>query len=93
MKAHGNGTPETCAANLLHLTCGEVPYDRVRGRDGGMIDQPNAEDDIAADAEWVLETYEPRVTVENIEVNPSDASSGDFSIDAEISRKEEDEDE
>jgi len=59
MKAHGNGTPETCASNLLRIVRGEVPYDRVRGRDGALVDQPNAIDEAVADAEWVLETYEP----------------------------------
>ena len=34
MQAHGNGNPETCASNLLRTIRGEVPYDRVRGRDG-----------------------------------------------------------
>ena len=66
MKAHGNGNPETCASNLLRIVRGEVPYDRVRGRDGALVDQPNATDEAAADAEWVLETYEPRVNAESI---------------------------
>ncbi|MBO5954264.1 MAG: early E1A protein, partial [Oscillospiraceae bacterium] len=66
MKAHGNGTPETCAANLLHIVRGEVPFDRVRGRDGSLVDRPNAAEEATADAEWVLETYEPRVSVESI---------------------------
>ena len=61
MKAHGNGKPETCASNLLRIVRGEVAYDRVRGRDGALVDQPNATDEAVADAEWVLETYEPRV--------------------------------
>lgn len=88
MKAHGNGTPETCASNLLRIVRGEVPYDRVRGRDGALVDQPNATDEAIADAEWVLETYEPRVNVESVEANPEDAFSGDFSTLVNITRKE-----
>ena len=88
MKAHGNGRPETCASNLLRLVRGEVPYDRVRGRDGALVDQPNTSDDAIADAEWVLGTYEPRVNVESIESNPAAALTGDFSTLVNITRKE-----
>lgn len=91
MKAHGNGTPETCASNLLRIVRGEVPYDRVRGRDGALVDQPNATDEAVADAEWVLETYEPRVDVEGIEANPEALLSGDFATIVNIARKEDDE--
>ena len=88
MKAHGNGTPETCASNLLRIVRGEVPFDRVRGRDGALVDQPNATDEAIADAEWVLETYEPRVDVDSIEINPEAARAGDFSTLVNIGRKE-----
>ena len=88
MKSHGNGTPETCASNLLRIVRGEVPFDRVRGRDGALVDQPNATDEAVADAEWLLETYEPRVSVENIEASPEAALTGDFSTLVKIKRKE-----
>ena len=91
MKAHGNGTPETCASNLLRLTRGEVPFDRVRGRDGALVDQPNATEDAVADAVWLLETYEPRVTVENAEASVEAALAGDFSMIMNITRKEDEE--
>lgn len=91
MKAHGNGKPETCASNLLRIVRGEVPYDRVRGRDGALVDQPNAKADAIADAEWVLETYEPRVSVESILANPDAVLTGDFSMIVKIERKEEEE--
>ena len=91
MKAHGNGNPETCASNLLRIVRGEVPYDRVRGRAGALIDQPNATDEAIADVEWLLENYEPRVELESAEINPEAAASGDFSALFNIKRKEEDE--
>lgn len=91
MKAHGNGTPETCASNLLHIVRGEVPYDRVRGRDGTLIDQPNATEEALADAEWVLQTYEPRIDVESMEANPEALLSGDLAMTANIARKEDEE--
>ena len=91
MKAHGKGRPETCASNLLRIARGEVPYDRVRGMDSSLIDQPNATDEAAADAVWVLETYEPRVEVESAETTPEAASTGDFSTLVNIKRKEDEE--
>ena len=91
MKAHGNGRPETCASNLLRIVRGEVPYDRVRGRDGALVDQPNATDEAIADAEWLLETYEPRVSVEGVEAIAEAGNAGDFSTLVNIKRKEEEE--
>lgn len=91
MKAHGNGTPETCASNLLRIVRGEVPYDRVRGRDGTLVDQPNATEEALADAEWVLQTYEPRIDVESMEANPEALLSGDLAMIANIARKEDEE--
>ena len=91
MKAHGNGTPETCASNLLRIVRGEVPFDRVRGRDGAQVDQPNGTHEAVADAEWLLETYEPRVSVESIEAIAKEEHTGDFELIANIKRKEEEE--
>lgn len=91
MKAHGNGSPETCASNLLRIVRGEVPYDRVRGRDGALVDQPNATDDAVADAEWVLETYEPRVDAENITGSGEAVKNGEFALLVDINRKEDEE--
>lgn len=89
MKAHGNGTPETCASNLLHIVRGEVPFDRVRGRDGSLVDLPDPTDDVIADAEWVLETYEPRVDVESATSQLKQPLTGDFDTLVNIKRKEE----
>ena len=91
MKAHGNGKPETCASNLLRIARGEVAYDRVRGRDGALVDQPNATDEAVADAEWVLETYEPRVDAENIIGSGEAVKNGEFALLVDIDRKEEEE--
>ena len=88
MKAHGNGNPETCASNLLRIVRGEVAYDRVRGRDAALVDQPNANDEVIADVEWLLKTYEPRVDVESAEALAEGALTGDFSTLVNIKRKE-----
>lgn len=89
MKASGNGLPETCAFNLLRIVRGEVAYDRVRGVDGTLIDRPNVTDEAAADIEWLLSTYEPRVEIESIEDSPEDIKAGNFAAIVKIKRKEE----
>ena len=66
---------------------GEVAYDRVRGRDGTLVDQPVSNVDAVADAEWVLEIYEPRVEAE-LNLADVDSSDGDFALLANIKRKE-----
>ena len=87
MKASGNGLPEICAANLLRIVRGEVAYDRTRGRDGGLVDKPVTNIDAVADAEWVLDIYEPRVEAE-LNLADVDELAGDFALLANIKRKE-----
>lgn len=89
MKAHRNGAPETCAANLLRIVRGEVPYDRVRGRDPALVDRPGSIDDSVADIEWLLETYEPRVSVDSAEAIAEAAAAGDFVTVVNITTQEE----
>lgn len=79
-----------CAGNLLRMVRGEVPYERVKGLNPRLVDRPlsEAEAEIQQDAEWLLETYEPRVTVKGVSVAPSDAPNGGFAVTADISEKE-----
>lgn len=42
MLASNNGDPRQCAANLLKLTRGENPYDRIKGIDAAITDAPSA---------------------------------------------------
>ena len=69
MKASGNGAPEICVQNLLKTIRGEVPYERIKGIDRTLIDKPSetAATDLAADVEFLVETYEPRVKLGNVE--------------------------
>lgn len=92
MKPTGNGRPEQCVDNLLRISRGEVPYERLKGLSTSIVDSPSsrATMDAEADAEWVLETYEPRVEVNSIILSPGNAEDGHFSVDADITiRKEE----
>lgn len=82
MKASGNGLVQVCAQNLLAIVRGEVVYDRLRGLDARAIDKPagSAASEVVQDAEWLLHTYEPRATVDGIEVSGADMPSGDFAV-------------
>ena len=90
MKATGNGNPRQCAENLLKCVRGEVPFERIKGLDPRLIDKPFSEAKIAArqDAEWLLETYEPRVGVNAINVEYDSFTDGNFSIKADITETE-----
>ena len=64
----------------------------MRGVDGTLIDKPNATDEAVADAEWVLETFEPRVESDSIASDLAAAFSGDFGMIVNIIQRKEDED-
>lgn len=86
MKAKGNSRPELCAANLLRITRGEVPYERTKGLSVANIDSPatRAGSDAAADAVWLLENYEPRIDVDSVNTEAITAETGDFLLNAGI---------
>lgn len=90
MRAIGNGDVSICANNLLRIFRGEVPYERVKGIDSRLIDRPlnDAEMDIQQDADWLLETYEPRAVVESVSVSLSDKVEGGIVINAKIKERE-----
>lgn len=71
MKSSGNGKPQQCVANLINLYQYEVPYARLKGMDPSIIDTPteNAETAVKNHVSALIENYEPRVTVNDIEIN------------------------
>ena len=91
MKAKGNGEIRTCVKNLLRITRGEVPYERLKGLDPRMIDKPTVtvQPLIQQDARWLIETYEPRAEIDSINVKPSEGVSGGLVVTAKISGEEE----
>ena len=91
MRAKGNGAPNVCVNNLLRLFRGEVPYERVKGLDPRIVDKPflTADARLRQDADWLIDTYEPRAEIKSIAVTPSDVHTGGFSITADIGEKEE----
>ena len=84
MLSSGNGEPQTCVGNLLRLVRGEVPYERLKGLDPKLIDSPasTAANDLRADAQWLIENYEPRVNLSSVELDAELAKSGHFKINA-----------
>lgn len=86
MRAKGNGDVGVCADNLLRIFRGENPYERTKGIDPRTIDRPSdeAEAEIAQEAEWCIETFEPRATLKGVTVE-GDAMTGDFRVTAHIS--------
>lgn len=82
MKASGNGDPAQCVGNLLRIVRGEVPYERLKGLNVSLIDQPssNARQELIADAQWLIENYEPRINIDNINLTAELAKAGHFNI-------------
>lgn len=88
IKGSGNGNVETCVENLLKIVQGEVPYSRLKGIDGDLIDQPNASEELISDAEELIEEYEERASIDDIYINAIVDSGGDFVLTASISETE-----
>ena len=90
MRAKGNGTPQVCVNNLLRLFRGEVPYERVKGLDPRIVDRPisAADAQLRQDADWLVDTYEPRAEIKSITVAQADAVNGGLAVSAEIKSRE-----
>lgn len=90
MKPQGNGVPKVCAENLLKITRGEVPYERIKGLDPRLIDRPHSVAGAEAqhDAEWLLETYEPRVRVNSISISQDAGVDGGLTVTADVTEME-----
>lgn len=89
MKASGNGGVATCANNLLLISRGEVPYERVKGLNARHIDKPadSADLEIKQDAEWLISTYEPRAELTGLSISGA-SRFGAAEIHADIAEQE-----
>lgn len=87
MKAVGNGTPKQCVENLLSIIRGENAMERIKGINARLFDLPRDEAVIALkeDARWLIETYEPRVNMEEIAITVIEQKDGSFQLTALIS--------
>ena len=63
-----------CVANILKTKIGEVPFMRGMGIDPLYIDTPISisKGKIISDAVDAIQTYEPRATIDTIEVETAD---------------------
>jgi phage baseplate assembly protein W len=91
MKSEGNSNVQVCIDNLLKTIKGEVPYARDKGIEGGIVDMPldEAEVELAASADECIDTYEPRVDIEDIDVNVL-TENGNLTYDVDVSPMDED---
>ena len=85
MRRVGNGNPDTCVANLMSMTIGECPFDRLRGRDPAMLDRPMGEKQAIRNAKMVVEMYEPRVNANVVQAKYTD-KHGNFEIVMDVER-------
>ncbi len=88
MKSSGNGKPEQCVSNLLKLFQFEVPFARLKGMDPTIIDAPESEAITKAKnhAAWLIANYEPRVTLNDINVTFDE--NGKISVNPDITVNE-----
>lgn len=89
MVAKGNGAPQVCANNLFRLVRGEVPYERVKGLDPRLYGKPfiTADTQLRQDADWLIDTYEPRTSLKAISIMRTDDVNGGFVITAELEER------
>ena len=82
MRAKGNGNPEVCVANLLKLARGECVYERCKGVDTTIFDRPAdiAKALLIPDVRWLIQTYEPRVDINSMDVEALLVELGSFAM-------------
>lgn len=91
MRSSGNGSTDVCTANLLRCVRTEVPYQRLKGLNPRLIDKPFVEsaDEIKQDAQLVIEIFEPRVTVNSVNIDSGSFVNGGLTISADVTERSE----
>lgn len=71
MLAHGNSDPARCVLNMISTVKGECPMAREKGIDADLIDQSviTAEGKYLTSVESMIEKYEPRVDLDDIDMD------------------------
>lgn len=82
MLGSGNGDPMQCVSNLVRIVRGECTYDRVKGVDPTIIDRPAsiAAPLLQAEVKWLLKTYEPRMNINEVNIEAIAAKIGSFAL-------------
>ena len=91
MRKEGNGNPLKCIENLLATVRGEVPYSRIKGINGRIIDMQAdvAKMELDEDARYNIDTFEPRVSTDDIEIAANINEHGEYTLTAYITESEE----
>lgn len=94
MLSSGNGEVTTCVTNLMAMRRGECAYERVKGIDQDIINETEeaTELDLLEDAEFVIEVFEERVSLEDIEIEPIVYEDNSFDVKFVITDAENDSD-
>lgn len=82
MLKNGNGDITVCVTNLMAIRRGECAYERIKGIDQEIINEVEeaAELDLLEDAEFVIEQYEERVSLEDIDIEPIMHADNTFEV-------------
>ncbi len=91
MLAKGNDEITNCITNLMAMRRGECAYERVKGIDQDIIDEvvDEAEIDLVEDAEFLIEQYEERVSLDDLEIEPVLYEDGTYEVDVVVADREE----
>lgn len=89
MKSSGNGNPAVCANNLVRISRGEIPFDRIKGvRLSELTGASLSEwEDLEEDIKWMVKTYEPRVDVDSVDIETTDAANGQVAVTVNVKRR------
>lgn len=94
MLESGNGEITVCVTNLMSMRRGECAYERIKGIDQDIINEVEigAELDLLEDAEFVIEEYEKRVSLEGIDIEPVIYEDNTFDVNVIVTDTEDDSD-
>lgn len=91
MLANGNSDVTTCVTNLVAMRRGECAYERVKGIDQDIINEviDEAEIDLIEDAEFLIEQFEERVSLDDIEIEPEIYEDNTYMVNVMVTDREE----
>lgn len=90
MLSKGNSDPALCVLNMISTVKGECPMARAKGIDSGLIDQPitRVEGQYLTNVENLIEKYEPRVDLDDVDVEGFLDNIGHYQFDIGLNRLE-----
>ena len=91
MLANGNSDVTICVTNLMTMRRGECAYERVKGIDQDIINEviDEAEIDLIEDAEFLIEQFEERVSLDDIEIEPEIYEDNTYMVNVMVTDREE----